>query len=406
MALVAAFAGNSLTPNSGVPIERETTPSDYSERPFVTPESHLQFAPGSSAVHAVQVSAQRTISSRPDKLIIRPVRTGKFKKLGAAATIVGLGEPQYEKLLTEEFDSITTENALKMVSTQTSRGSFDFTQADRIVSFAQKHDKELIGHTLIFGESDWSLGYLRQLAKGCTNPLTRRSSAAAMRSIMRVQIETSMKRYPYIRKWHVINEVFKDNGHYNGEDKGDKNPWYPCLGPSYPIEALAIARQTDPSARLIVNEYNAEGEGKRRDALVRFTKDNGHLFDGIGIQAHLRYDDIKKASQLPQTMKTYAGLGRSVDITELDIVVPENPTDAELKSQRRINKMVVKACALEPACVNFSYWGVNDRLSWLGARHQPLPFTAGYAKKQMFNDTRRFIPGPPAHTAGRHKKLS
>src|SRR5690348_6300460 len=53
---------------------------------------------------------------------------------------------QYTNLLSTQFSGVTPENEMKWDTTEPSQGSFNFSSADQIVSFAQSHSMKIRGH--------------------------------------------------------------------------------------------------------------------------------------------------------------------------------------------------------------------------------------------------------------------
>ena len=52
-----------------------------------------------------------------------------------------------------------------------------------------------------------------------------------------------------------------------------ENLWYRVLGPDYIAEALSMAHEFDPEAKLYINEFGIEGGGDKTDALYALVQD-------------------------------------------------------------------------------------------------------------------------------------
>ena len=89
-------------------------------------------------------------------------------KIGVAVSPMTLEDVQGE-MVKKHFNSMTAENAMKPASIIRPDGSFDFTQADRIVAFAQENGMKMRGHTLVWHGST-PRGYMND-ADG--KPLTK-----------------------------------------------------------------------------------------------------------------------------------------------------------------------------------------------------------------------------------------
>ncbi len=59
-----------------------------------------------------------------------------------------------QKLIVDQFGSITPENCMKMTAIQPREGEFHFEQADALVAFAQKWKLQLCGHTLVWAKDE------------------------------------------------------------------------------------------------------------------------------------------------------------------------------------------------------------------------------------------------------------
>ena len=73
----------------------------------------------------------------------------EFFPIGSAVEPDQLSGPESE-ILIKHYNSITAENAMKYLSTEPKEGQFDFSQADKIMAFAEKHGKKVRGHCLIW----------------------------------------------------------------------------------------------------------------------------------------------------------------------------------------------------------------------------------------------------------------
>lgn len=57
-------------------------------------------------------------------------------------------DARYQRDRWRKFSVVTAENELKMAATQPAEGRFDFTKADIVVDFTNRHGLEIRGHTL------------------------------------------------------------------------------------------------------------------------------------------------------------------------------------------------------------------------------------------------------------------
>ena len=143
------------------------------------------------------------------------------------------------------------------------------------------------------------------------------------------------------------------------------------------------AKEANPSARLVFNEYGYEIPGSYNYVdskankiykLIQTCKSNGIPIDAVGFQLHLYGKDFsspKKFEQLITNFRNqiqkYRELGVEVDITELDIRLDDMPSlslENRLQLQALIYYKIIKT-AREEGVKYITIWGVADHDSWL-----------------------------------------
>jgi endo-1,4-beta-xylanase len=273
----------------------------------------------------------------------RPTR--ELPKLGPLAGVAGradlLGDQGYAAALTA-FGSVTPENELKWELSEPDRGRYDFAAADRVVDFARRHGMAVRGHALV-----WHLqnpAWLGDL------------SAGDLRAALRDHIRTLMQRYAgRIGEWDVVNEAVADTGGLR------HSIWLDKLGPGYIALAFRLAHEADPRAKLFYNDYGAEGEGTKADAvysLVARLKGQGVPIDGIGLQAHV---DTRPPPGYEANIARFARLGLRVELTELDVRTRSDDAAARRAQAEQYARMV-DGCG---PCARFTVWGLDDADSWI-----------------------------------------
>ena len=257
---------------------------------------------------------------------------------GVAVRADRLDDAGYAAALTA-FGSVTPENELKWEISEPGDGRYDLGPADRIVSFATQHGMGVRGHTLV-----WHLqnpGWLNDL------------SPAELRAALADHIRTLMGRYAgRIGEWDVVNEAVADSGRLRG------SIWLDKLGPGYIALAFRLARAADPRAKLFYNDYGAEGEGTKADAVYRLVAGlvrQGVPIDGIGLQGHV---DTSPPPGYARNVARFAKLGLHVELTELDVRTKGDQRAAQAQQYARM----VDGCA---PCTRFTVWGLDDADSWV-----------------------------------------
>lgn len=238
---------------------------------------------------------------------------------------------------------------------------FDFTDADLMVAFAAAERKKIRGHTLIWHEA---------LPKG----FDLGSDAADARKVVSGHIRAVCGRYAgRMHSWDVVNEPIYPAHQRPGALRA--SPFYRALGPDYIRMALEWAAEADPTARLVINDYNVEqsdaDQEARRVAILELLNSlarRGAPLHALGIQGHLgpRMAPFDP-DRLRRFIRDVAGLGLDVYVTELDIVDLRLPTDivtrdAEVAAMLRAFLQVVLS---EPSVTMVNFWGLGDVHSWM-----------------------------------------
>ena len=68
---------------------------------------------------------------------------------------------------------------------------------------------------------------------------------------------------------------------------------------------------------------------------------------------------------MAENFRRYAGLGLQVQVTELDVRLPEPITQADLNAQAAVYREIMDVCLDAPNCTAFIMWGFTDRYSWI-----------------------------------------
>jgi endo-1,4-beta-xylanase len=178
--------------------------------------------------------------------------------------------------------------------------------------------------------------------------------------------------------------------------------WLTQLGPKYIDMAFRLAHRVDPSAELVLNEYDIEcvGEGftARREALLTLIRDllaRGVPLHGIGLQGHIRGQHEIDEDALSRFVSEIRSLGLSVHVTELDVI------DKDLPGSITVRDVIVAARAHDFLHAIFAVarpsviatWGITDRYTWVptwfkrtdGLINRPLPLDEFYRPKPLWS---------------------
>jgi len=262
-----------------------------------------------------------------------------------------LGDAQYAEILKNEYNMVTAENAMKFHQTQPQKGEFSFNNADTIVDFALQHDMKVRGHTLV-----WHLYQPKWLTE-------KKWEKDELNAILKNHINTVAGRYRgKIHAWDVVNEAIETDGSMR------ESFWYQTLGRDYIDNAFRWAREADPEALLIYNDFDSEGLSKKSDAiynLVKGMQERGVPIDGVGFQLHVKAADYAHPDDIRKNIQRLGALGLEVHFTEIDVRVKLPADAAKLKQQAQCYRDLMNICLSEPNCTSFVTWGFTDKYSWV-----------------------------------------
>ena len=312
----------------------------------------------SAAVMLVSAGVMVSLTEQPAsaEFGIQAAMSGRY--FGVAVSANKLNDATYLGIVDRELSMITPENEMKWDATEPSSGSFTFTGADQIATWATDHGKRTRGHTLVWHSQlpDW--------VSSISDPNT-------LRSTMNNHITGVMSHYKgKIYAWDVVNEAFAD-----GSTAHRSSVFQNVLGDGFIEEAFRTARSADPAAKLCYNDYNIENWSDAKTqgvyAMVKDFKARDVPIDCVGFQGH--FGTGGPPDSFPTTLANFAALGVDVQITELDI---ENaPSSAYLTT--------FKACLNVARCTGITVWGVRDSDSWRTG-NSPLLFDANGGRKPAY----------------------
>lgn len=283
---------------------------------------------------------------------------------GTAIAANKLSETAYTTIANREFNMVTAENEMKLDATEPNQNQFNFTNGDRIVSWARSNGKQVRGHTLAWHSQQ--PGWMQNM------------SGSALRSAMLNHVTQVATHYRgQIHSWDVVNEAFQD-----GSSGARRDSNLQRTGNDWIEAAFRAARAADPNAKLCYNDYNTDDWSHAKTQavynLVRDFKARGVPIDCVGFQSHFNAQS-PVPSNYQTTLSSFAALGVDVQITELDI---EGSGSAQADNYRR----VVQACLAVSRCTGISVWGVRDSDSWR-ASGTPLLFDGNGNKKAAYTAT-------------------
>ncbi len=283
-----------------------------------------------------------------------------------------------------QFNILVAENEMKFDALQPSQGQFSFGGADKLVNFAQRHDMAMRGHTLAWHQQlpTWVSSDGKKNDKNWT-----RQEAL---QILEQHITKVVGHYKgKVREWDVVNECLDDD-----QTTVRSNPdaydlrltvWTRAIGEDFIDSAFVYAHRADPTAKLFLNDYGVELQGKAKTSafynLATRLKRDGIPIHGVGLQCHFSVGDVDSV-KLERTIRRFAEAGLECIITELDMGVPST-TKQNLEEQARNYRVITDIMLNNDNCPTMIIWGLKDNDSWRSGSN-PLLYDAGLAKKPAF----------------------
>ena len=343
-------------------------------------------------VGAVSVSAGAT-ANNGSRASLRSLAAETGLRIGTAVTPFELNTPAYTKITGDQFSVVTPGNEMKWQVVEPTQGTYDWSAADRLVTFAQQHGQLVRGHVLLWHNQlpDW-------LTSGVANGTI---DDVQLRNLLHKHITDEVMHFKgKIWQWDVANEFFTDS---NPSTINPNDFWISHLGTGIIADAFRWAHAADPHALLFYNDYNIAGEdgsNAKSDAAFAFVQQlraQDVPIDGVGDQGHLD-TQYGFPTLMTQDLQRFGTAGFKVAITEADVRTFVETTDANqtptdnlaLFAQPYEYDQMLKACLAVRQCISFTVWGFGDADSWI-----PGFFTGeGYADIYDVN-----LNPKPAYTA-------
>lgn len=385
--------------------------------------------------------------------VLKEVYQGHFK-IGVACERITerfktheIGNPDKEKLMREQFNSMTFGNELKPAynmgfqSEEATEEYLPFVinpSAKAMLDWAKENNMPVRGHVLV-----WHSQCSKEIFCKGYQPVTIPTDPELLKErpmlkhfekldpICYVDRETMLKRlksyiyslmeYMYangygktIYAWDVVNEAIELD---DKTETGLRNSyWYQVIGDDfiywsfrYAKDAVVtyskqyaslydIAAGEDGEIRkiqpkLFYNDYNEWMPSKKEaiiNALNRSTKEHGSiigedLIDGIGMQGHL--SDNNDIEEYILALKEYSSLVREVHVTELDVKCTCTNRNAEYYQAvfyKSFFEALLRANREGAKLTSVTFWGLTDDNSWIRGAN-PLLFHGDLSPKRAFD---------------------
>jgi GH35 family endo-1,4-beta-xylanase len=245
---------------------------------------------------------------------------------------------EYKRRFADLFNYATTGFYWRWYENERGKPMYDYT--DKVVAWCRERGIRLKGHPLLWGDQAG---------------VPRWSDGQPSAELRKKRVEEIMTRYHgKIEFWEVVNEP----SHLREPTIAECYPW---------------AREADPSATLIVNDYYVLADG--RPPFFRMLQQamaEKVPFDGIGIQAHEPRTMRFPLDRSWRILDDYAALGKPLHITEYTPTSAGEPITGSHRTgkwdeatQAEWAEKFYRFCFGHPAVVAITWWDLCDRGAWL-----------------------------------------
>ena len=324
--------------------------------------------------------------------------------VGVALNQRNVSDDSQKALVLREFNSVTAENDMKPGELHPKEGVWNWEKADKIANFCRENGIKMRGHCLCWHSqfADWMF----------TDSKGKPVKKEVFYERLREHIHAVVNRYKdVVYAWDVVNEAMADDGRsWPGREQSPyrQSRHFQLCGDEFIAKAFIFAREADPNATLIYNDYSCVDPGKRERIynMVKKMKDAGVPIDGIGMQGHYNIY-FPDEELLDQAITRFKELVNHIHITELDLrmnnesggqlmfsrgeakPMPQYMSSLQTDQYARLFKIFRKH---KDVIDNVTFWNLGDRDSWLGVNNHPLPFDENYKPKACYRVIREFSP--------------
>ncbi|WP_062211572.1 endo-1,4-beta-xylanase [Demequina oxidasica] len=175
--------------------------------------------------------------------------------------------------------------------------------------------------------------------------------------------------------------------------------------------AFESARAANPSARLVINDFDLSPEYER---VISECLEAGIQIDAIGLQTHM-HQGYRGEDEVWEILERFARFGLPLQMTETSLVsgnlmpahivdlndfTPASWPSTAQGEARQADEIVRHYCTLvaHPAVESVTYWGLSDATAWLGAPSGLL--RPDGSRKPAFDSLHGLIKGEWWHAPG------
>ncbi len=275
----------------------------------------------------------------------------------------------YSEIASRYFNFAVLESEAKWRVTGPEPGVRDYSQTEPVLAWGNAWDLDIKGHVLVWGNGPplSSSGVPTWVVERYPDPNLTAEQKRELRALLEEQVRDSVAQFAgRIPIWDVTNETLQPLAQW----------FIDRLGPEVTREAFEWARDEDPGATLVLNEWTAEvftgiggpmaedirdwllelqAAGTPVDAVGiqgQFTPAAAHLGPGIDVSMRTPLDEYERA------LDTIAEAGLPIHITEINVFTPE---DQEVRAAHLTGAM--QLWWGHPSVAQFGFWSLWNGVS-------------------------------------------
>lgn len=268
------------------------------------------------------------------------------------------------------FNSGVTENAFKWSLMQPSAGPVNYNDVNQYVDWCNKVGWSFRGHTLLWGSQNYNDFHpLMKWVKDLPWP--------DMNDTLKVRVQRETNYYKgIIKEYDVMNEATPGHADWLQRTYGDSINW----------NAFKWARETDPDAKLFINDYSiiSSSDYGKYIKMIANMLENGAPIDGIGVQGH--FSSSLNPGSIKYILDSLATFGLPIKVTEFDMDVGKYNMSEE--NQAKYYALAMRTCFAHPSISGFMFWGFWDSRHW---RDEAGIFTTGKSPKMAADSVYNLI---------------
>jgi len=234
---------------------------------------------------------------------------------------------------------------------------------DKVSDWCNKNDIDCKGHPLVWNYS------APQWLPNNLDEIKRLSDERVSEIVYRYQGKIDI--------WDVVNEA-TDPWRF---DNLIREVWQKYGQMPFTVEPFKIARQANPKATLLINDYRTDSEYEK--VIEQLLDEDGKpLYDVIGIQSHM-HGGVWKTEKIWEVCERFSRFDVPLHFTETTIVSGTRTVtgwgetnDAGEADQAAEVERFYSVLFSHPAVEAITWWDFSDRNAWQGA-------PAGFLRKDM-----------------------